>query len=135
MQKDVISPDELVEALAEATRNMTEEVVEEVENGLERIAKETVEEIKRLSPVYKGNSKKLKKGDYRKKWKCMIEKERGVTKVTIYNQKGALTHLLEHGHLVKNGTGRVLGNADPIPHIEIAQKHAEEKIDRLMEDL
>ncbi|MCR4794257.1 MAG: HK97 gp10 family phage protein [Ruminococcus sp.] len=135
MQKDVISPDELVEALAEATRTMTEEVVEEVENGLERIAKETVEEIKRLSPVYKGNSKKLKKGDYRKKWKFMIDKERGVTKVTIYNQKGALTHLLEHGHLVKNGTGRVLGNADPIPHIEIAEKHAEEKIDRLMEGL
>lgn len=133
--KDSISPDGFVEALMEATRTMTEEVVEEIDNGLERIGAETVEELKRTSPVYKGKSKKLKKGDYRKKWKYLAEKERGVKTVTVYNQKGGLTHLLEHGHLVKNGTGRVLGNASPIPHIEIAEKHAEEKIDRLLEDL
>lgn len=132
---DVITPDEFAEALAEATRTMTEEVVEELENGLERIGNETVEELKRTSPVYKGKSKKLKKGDYRKKWKCLVEKERGVKRVTIYNQKGGLTHLLEHGHLVKNGTGRVLGNAPPIPHIAEAEKHAEEKLDKLLEGL
>ena len=132
---DVITPDEFVEALVEATRTMTEEVVEELENGLERIGNETVEELKRTSPVYKGKSKKLKKGDYRQKWKCLVEKERGVKRVTIYNQKGGLTHLLEHGHLVKNGTGRVLGNAPPIPHIAEAEKHAEEKLDKPLEGL
>lgn len=135
MQRDTISPDELTEALVNATRTMTAEVVEELEDGFQRIAEEAVEELKRLSPVYKGTSKKLKKGDYRKKWKFQIEKQGGVTRVTIYNQKGGLTHLLEHGHLVRNGTGRVVGNADPIPHIQIVQKHVEEKIDKQMEGL
>ncbi|MCR5708107.1 MAG: hypothetical protein K6G82_07520 [Ruminococcus sp.] len=132
---DTITPDKFVEALMEATKSMTEEVVEELETGIETIGKATVEELKRTSPVYKGKSKKLKKGDYRKKWKCQVEKERGVLRVTIYNQKGGLTHLLEHGHLVKNGTGRVVGNASPIPHIAVAEKHAEEKIDKLLEEL
>ena len=132
---EIITPDEFAEALAEATRNMTEEVVEELENGLVDIANNAVEELKRLSPVYKGSSKKLKKGDYRKKWKCLVEKERGVTRVTIYNQKGGLTHLLEHGHVVRNGTKRIVGNAPAIPHISIAEEHAEKKIDKLMEGL
>lgn len=139
MQKVVISPDELVEALAEATRTMTEEVVEEVENGLERIGEETVTELNRISPVFKGDDskRKYKAGSYAESWTFQEFKERGVTKIVVHAKKPhwRLTHLLEHGHLVKNGTGRVLGNADPIPHIEIAQKHAEEKIDRLMEDL
>ena len=60
---EIITPDEFVEALAEATRTMTEEVVEEMENGLVDIANNAVEELKQLSPVYKGSSKKLKKGD------------------------------------------------------------------------
>lgn len=132
---EIITPDEFAEALAEATRTMTKEVVEEMENGLVSVASETVAELKQLSPVYQGSSKKLKKGDYRKKWRCIVEKERGVTKVTIYNQKGGLTHLLEHGHVVKNGTKRVVGNAPPIPHISIAEEHAEKKIDKLMEGL
>lgn len=132
---EIITPDEFAEALVEATRNMTEEVVEELENGLVDIANNAVEELKRLSPVYKGSSKKLKKGDYRKKWKCLVEKERGVTRVTIYNQKGGLTHLLEHGHVVRNGTKRIVGNAPAIPHISIAEEHAEKKIDKLMEGL
>lgn len=132
---EIITPDEFVEALAEATRTMTKEVVEEMENGLVDIANNAVEELKRLSPVYKGSSKKLKKGDYRKKWRCILEKERGVTRVTIYNQKGGLTHLLEHGHVVRNGTKRIVGNAPAIPHISIAEEHAEEKIDKLMEGL
>ena len=132
---EIITPDEFVEALVEATRTMTEEVVEEMENGLVDIANETVAELKTLSPVYKGSSKKLKKGDYRKKWRCILEKERGVTRVTIYNQKGGLTHLLEHGHVVRNGTKRIVGNAPAIPHISIAEEHAEKKIDKLMEGL
>lgn len=132
---EIITPDEFAEALAEATRTMTKEVVEEMENGLVSVANETVAELKQLSPVYQGSSKKLKKGDYRKKWRCIVEKERGVTKVTIYNQKGGLTHLLEHGHIVRNGTKRVVGNASPIPHISIAEEHAEKKIDKLMEGL
>lgn len=136
---EIITPDELARALAEATRTMTEEVVEEFESGLERIAKETVDELKRTSPVYKGNDKnrKYKKGTYSKSWTYFVTKGRGVIRVTVYAKNGQdnLTHLLEHGHLVKDGTGRVLGNASPIPHIAEAEKHSEEKIDRLLEEL
>ena len=135
MEKATVSPDDLVSALMEATEQLTEEVVEELEGGFEKIAKETVDEVKRLSPVYEGNVKELKKGDYRRKWKYKIEKEKGVTRVTVYNSKGGLTHLLENGHLIKNGAGRTIGKANPIPHIELAAKHAEEKLEKLMEEV
>lgn len=136
---EIITPDEFVEALAEATRTMTEEVVEEMENRLEEIASETVEELNRISPKFKGDDskRKYKAGSYAKSWTFSKSKERGVTRVIVHAAKPhwRLTHLLENGHVVRNGTKRVVGNADPIPHISIAEEHAEEKIDRLMEGL
>lgn len=36
---------------------------------------------------------------------------------------------------MKDGTGRVCGNVSAFPHVEIAEKHAEEKINKLLEDL
>lgn len=134
-----INPDEFVLALMEATRTMTEEVVEEIENGLEQIGRDTVKELRRTAPVFKGNDKnrRYKKGTYRRSWYMDIKKANGVKRVIVYCRypHSNLTHLLEHGHLVKNGTGRVLGNAPPIPHIAEAEKHAEEKLDKLLEGL
>lgn len=132
---DLISPEELVSTIVEAAKVYTNEIRETVEAGIERIADETLKEVKSLSPIYEGSSKKLRKGKYRRGWTTSVKRSRGKVQITVHNKQYQLVHLLELGHCLKDGTGRVYGNVSAIPHAEIAEKHAEEKIDKLLEDL
>lgn len=132
---DLISPEELVSTMVEAAKVYTNEIRETVEAGIERIADETLKEVKSLSPIYEGSSKKLRKGKYRRGWTTSVKRSRGKVQITVHNKQYQLVHLLELGHCLKDGTGRVYGNVSAIPHVEIAEKHAEEKIDKLLEEL
>lgn len=132
---DLISPEDLVSAIVEAAETYTNEICETVEEGIERIADETLKEVKSLSPVYEGNRKKLRKGKYRSGWTTSVKRSRGKVQITVHNKQYQLVHLLELGHCLKDGTGRVLGEVSSYPHIEIAEKHAEEKIDKLLEEI
>lgn len=130
---DLISPDELAAVLAECCKKYTDEVVKKVGEGVENIGMETARELKELSPVSDGSDKSIPKGAYRRSWTCKIEKERGKFTVTVYvkGKHYRLAHLLENGHLNRDGTTR----SKEFPHISIANKHAQEKIDKLLEDL
>lgn len=132
---ELISPEDLVSAMVEAAKIYTNEIRENVEEGIERIAGETLKEVKSLSPIYEGNSKKLRKGKYRSGWTTSVERSRGKAKITVHNKQYQLVHLLELGHCLKDGTSRVYGNVSTFPHVEIAEKHAEEKINKLLGDL
>lgn len=128
---DTISPDELVGALTSAFSKYSSEIRDKIDSRVEEIGNEAVEEVKSLSPVYAGKNKKLKKGKYRKGWRCEIEKSRGTIKVTVHNEQYQLTHLLENQHLNRDGTTFSM----PHPHISIANDHAEKKVDKLIEEL
>lgn len=138
---DLIAPEDLVSAMVEAAKIYTNEIRENVEEGIERIADETLKEVKALSPIYKGGKKKLSsgkylsKGEYRRGWTTSVERSRGKAKITVHNKQYQLVHLLELGHCLKDGTGRVYGDVSAFPHVEIAEKHAEEKINKLLEEL
>lgn len=132
---DLISPEDLVSAMVEAAETYTNEIRETVEEGIEQIADETLKEVKSLSPIYEGSNKKLHKGRYRSGWTTSVERSRGKVQITVHNNKYQLVHLLELGHCLKDGTGRVCGNVSAFPHVEIAEKHAEEKINKLLEGL
>lgn len=126
-----ITPDELVNALVDTAQQYTDEFKETLEEELEKIGKEAVKEVKTLSPVYKGKNKNLEKGDYRRGWKYVITKNRGAIKVTVHNENYRLPHLLENSHLNRDGTTY----SAPKPHISVANQHAEEKVNRLLERL
>lgn len=75
-------------------------------------------------------------GNYAKGWTYGFRKTRRYANVTIYNDHYSLPHLLEHGHLIKNGTGRVYGTVKGREHIkpiadEIVSKYQEEVISKL----
>ncbi|MDE6500798.1 MAG: HK97 gp10 family phage protein [Ruminococcus sp.] len=129
---DTIDIDEFSEILAETCRKYSEEVKQEVKTGIEKIGKETVSEVKSLSPVYKGKDKNLKKGAYKRGWTYSVDESRGNFRVTVHNKKYQLVHLLELGHLLKDGTGRIYGEVPPKKHVETAENHAEEKVDALL---
>ncbi|MDE5772758.1 MAG: HK97 gp10 family phage protein [Ruminococcus sp.] len=130
---DSISIDEFSEVLAETCRKYTNEITEKVENGIQKIGKEAVSEVKSLSPVYKGNNKKLTKGAYKRGWTYQVDQSRGKIQVTVHNKKYQLVHLLELGHVLRDGTGRVYGEIPPKVHVETAETHAKEKVDALLE--
>lgn len=129
----ITTPENFVASLVQLCQEYTDEVKEKLENGLVKIGKEAVAEVKSLSPVYKGRNKKIVKGAYRDNWTYRTAKERGSFKVTVHvnGQRYRLTHLLENGHLNRDGTTR----AKAIPHISIANDHAQKKVDKLLEDI
>lgn len=130
---DIISPDDLAGILAEHCKKYTDEVVKKIEDGIEKIGNEVVKDVKELSPEYDGSSKKISKGAYRRSWTCSIKKDRGKITATIHvrGKHYRLTHLLENGHLNRDGTTR----SREFPHISIANEHAQEKVNKLLEDL
>lgn len=90
--------------------------------------------MKELSPVYEGKSKKLEKGSYKKGWVTSVLKSDGTYRKVVHNKNYRLVHLLELGHkLVRDF--EPYGEVPPKKHIEIAEKHAEEKVDELLEGL
>lgn len=128
-----ITPDQLTETLVNYCKGYTEEIKEKVGSGIETIGAEAVEEVKALAPVYTGEYKGFTKGAYRRSWSYIIEKSKGNITVTVHvkGRHYRLTHLLENGHLTRNGITRTR----PIPHISIANDHAQQKVLKLLEEI
>lgn len=128
-----ITPDELTAQLMDCCREYTDDVVQKVDAGIERIGAEAAEELRTTSPVYKGRNKDMIPGAYRRSWTHVVEKSRGTINVTVH-AKGKhyrLTHLLENGHLTRDGTMR----SKAIPHISIANENAQKKVNKLLEEI
>ena len=95
---DAIS--DLLEEYGDAATDVIREVAPE-------LAKSARKELKATSPV--GNENR----HYADGWSVQTENIRNGVAVTIYNRlKPGLTHLLEHGHALRNG-----GRSKAIPHI------------------
>lgn len=77
--------------------------------------------------IQNSNAYKDISGDYRKGWAIRTKRERYGINVLIYNKlKPGLTHLLEKGHVTKNGTGRRYRDTPAHSHIAQAREKAEE---------
>ena len=98
---------ELSDFLGEYSDKATEVLQEEAE----KCGKKAVKELKSTSPK--------RTGKYARGWKSQTEKTPSGAKVTIYNgKKPQISHLLEHGHATRNGTGRSYPDTPAHPHIK-----------------
>lgn len=118
-----ITPETLGNALADAFSQFAGELTAELEDGLSEIGKNTAKKVRSLSPE--------KSGKYRRGWKVSKEKYRGSFTVTVHNKQYSLVHLLENGHLNRDGTSR----ARAVPHVAPAQQDAERQVDELLQNL
>lgn len=136
---DTIDIDDLTKALQEIAARSSKEVVDKIHKGIDRISRETLQEVKEQSPVYEGKSKKLKKGKYRDSWETSTLDRNGTHRKTVHNKQYQLVHLLELGHLTRKGTGHTAGKGREktraFKHVEPVEQHAEEKVDALLEGL
>lgn len=113
------------DAIQEELTVFKKDVIDGVNKAAKKVAKDTVNKLKRESPSRSGN--------YAGSWASKRE-DSGLQeeKYTIYNKKHyRLTHLLENGHINAKTGGRVRD----IPHIAPAEQSAIEEFARAVEEM
>lgn len=122
-----INVDGMADALDKEIRLATKEEVEKINEIAKKAADDGVAKLKTTSP--RSSRKGGRLGHYADNWKVKVEKAdfTGVNKITVYNDKKyQLTHLLENGHAIAGGTGRVAG----IKHIAPVEEEIQKAIER-----
>lgn len=101
-----ISAENLETVIGDYLTEYSQSVKEKINQAADDLSKEAIEELKSTSPK--------KSGKYARAW---AGKKEG-NKIIIYNAKGQLTHLLEHGHALWQG-----GRTRAIPHIKPVEQN------------
>lgn len=119
--------------MAEAIRDILNEyATKDVQNAMDKVAnevaKDAVKYVKQNAPVRKGG----RGGSYRKSWTSKNTSGRLKVEAIAYSKnRYQLTHLLEFGHVTRNG-----GRTQAKPHIATAQTQIDEEfIAKLKQEL
>lgn len=128
-----VNPEELAKALADAYKTFADGLTDELQNGIDKVAKETKADVKANSPVHDKYPKTIerKTETYKKGWKVTITAKKGVYRATVHNKEYSLVHLLELGHLNRDGTSR----SRKFPHVANSENSANQKLDQLIRNL
>lgn len=127
MKNQTVKLDGLADALKSAISQYSDELIQNLPDAVKESAQETVKELKsKAGSLFKGQK-------YSKSFKTKKKNgPNGTTTYTVYSTEYRLTHLLEHGHVIKNQTGRVYGMTQARPHWKPAEeagiKSLEEKL-------
>lgn len=125
MKNQTVKPGDLANALNSAIVQYSDELIRDIPEAVKEAAQETAKELKsQAGSLFKGTK-------YNKSFKTKKQTgPNGITTYTVYSTEYRLTHLLEHGHVIKNQTGRVYGMTQARPH----WKPAEEAGIKLLEE-
>ena len=110
--------EDLAKTITAELKTYTKEIDDTMQDEIDRLSKELVKDLEN-DPIIPKKSGDYRKGFYLKK----LAQGNGYKRNVIANKKYQLTHLLEYGHLKRNGTKRT----KEFPHWE----HAQEKADTL----
>lgn len=123
-----ININELTKTVNKILQDYGNEISDGAAEAAQAEAKETVKQLKTTSPKNENGSKR----GYAKTWKFKFERNRlGSFVATVHNEKNyRLTHLLENGHLARNGKW-VKGNE----HIHPAELDAIAKFEKKIKEL
>lgn len=122
-----VSIDGLESAIVAELEKYSKDVRDEIKEAAKKTGRECAREIKQKSPG----------SEYPKYWRSKVayQNEYGI-KVVCYNIKNAwLTHLLEFGHTIKNGTGRTYGRTRAFPHIKPAEENAKKVFEERVKEI
>jgi len=107
-------------------KEYTEEIQEGISNKAVEIADECVNKLKKTKGTYT-----IRTGEYNKSWTKNVTKGSNFVNVKIHNKKHyRLTHLLENGHITRNGK-----RTKAFPHIAPVDDYGSKKYKKEVEDL
>ena len=110
------------------------DVYQEMNRAIDDVSKEALKKLRAKSR----SEFKSEKHEYAKGWAREVDKGRIRGAATIYGKKPTymLAHLLENGHVTRNGSNRTFRDTPAHPHIqEVADWVVDEAIDRAIEYL
>lgn len=107
-----------IDKLDEAIEGILNEYGDSVQANLDLITKQMGQ--KGATALRQELKAKFKQhtGEYAKGWKYEFRQTRRYSRTTIFNDHYSLPHLLENGHVIRNGTGRTYGNVPGREHIK-----------------
>ena len=121
-----VSIDDLGVEITQAIQRYTEEVQKAIEEEIDSTTDKVKDEIKAKSPKLTGS--------YKKGWSVKKESGNGTITRTIYNKTDyQLTHLLEHGHVNRDGT-RTHGKAHIGPAWDKYGSELNKRIEQIIEN-
>ena len=110
-----------------------EQILQEYGDEVTELTKELADSIgKTAANTIKANAKsKLKTTKYYKGWTYTAKHTRLGADGWVHNKTDyQLTHLLEKGHVTRNGTGRTFGRTPAYPHIKEVEDWVVEQFER-----
>ena len=131
MSQTKVKTDNLAKEIVKTLNEYTENVSDATYRAVGEIAKDTQKKMRATRSAGESNVWRR----YPLGWTTKSKKKKNRREETVWNQRHyRLTHLLENGHVVKNGTGRNSGRQQTRAFVHIkpvnddAQKRLEEAI-------
>ena len=122
-----VSPDQLGKAILKELETYTEEVQLNVAAAVIYVGNTTAKDLRAVNQVSGSNVWKK----YPKGWNAQNVRKKGKQTSEVHNAtEYRLTHLLENGHVIKNGTGRTYGMTRAFTHIALAEEKAVDLLEK-----
>lgn len=133
-KRKTIKPIDLEKTINEILTQYGDDVYKVLGNAVEMVSQEAT---RKLQAVTTFSTKGHPSGAYSRDWRADDDRAgRWQKKKVIHNADHyRLAHLLEKGHVSRNGTGRTFGNVKAYPHIKPVEEWAVQELPRKVEEL
>lgn len=131
-------------AVEVSVNNLGKEIIKQLERYTYEVEVKVAQAVVDVGKESAKELRSFKKGktdwtEYPKGWTVKNVKRKGKQIAEVHNKTNyQLTHLLEHGHAVKNGTGRIGADkktkVDPYVHIKPVDTKAVEELERRIKE-
>lgn len=131
MARKRIRPLDLTATVQQLLKEYGQEVYEIMDDCVDEVAKEAASKLHGVNRFAPGRNPT---GKYSESW--TVDKEKtgrlAVNRVVHNEEYYRLTHLLENGHVSRNGTGRYFGDVPAYPHIAPVNEWANNELPKLV---
>ena len=126
-----IKPVDLNKAVEEVLNQYGDEVYKVMGESIKEVAEEATNRLKQSNSFAPGGHPT---GVYAQDWinEELQSKALSVSRVVHNQEHYRLTHLLEKGHVIRNGTGRTFGKTGAYPHIGPVNDWANKELPNLV---